>query len=290
MASSIMSDGVIDLDDRPAQAAINRTNAGLDDHEKRVKTILDRTGREWQVHGDTVVRVTDRSKSSLDGLLRSMERQSALAGKTGVDRQIAELDLLTRKWRDNDQAMQAILRTREKLAEPVGGGGFAESIKNFIQNPMEGAKAAASGLLEKLGPVGAGLGIGATALTAFGAAAWESAKSLGELGVRTEDAKLRLGMTTKEVGEFSFAAKVAGQDIGIFERMMRGLTTAVEDDSAAGQKARKWLTEFGVDLQGVKSGTVSTADVMKQIAGGMEKLSHSPDPFAERKAMRDLFK
>jgi hypothetical protein len=72
--------------------------------------------------------------------------------------------------------------------------------------------------------------------------------------------------------------------------MMRGLTMAVEDDTAKGEKARGWLKAFGVDIAAIKNGTESPAEVFKQIAEGLDRLSKSPDPFAEKKAMLDLFK
>jgi hypothetical protein len=71
---------------------------------------------------------------------------------------------------------------------------------------------------------------------AFGAAAFGAMKSLGEHGVSVKDAELRIGLTAKEVGQFGFAVRAAGQDISIFERMTRGLTEAGEDDSEKGEK------------------------------------------------------
>src|SRR6266536_1455331 len=98
MGNNMMTDGVISLDDRPAIAAINRANAGLDDHEKKSKTILDRTGKEWQVYGESVVRVTDKSRGSLEKLLSTMQRQADMAGKSGAERMIAQRDQLIAKW------------------------------------------------------------------------------------------------------------------------------------------------------------------------------------------------
>src|ERR1035438_1784772 len=115
MDSNLMTDGVISLDDRPAIAAINRTNAGLDDHEKKVKTILDRSGREWKVYGDSVVRVTDASKNSLERLIKTMEQQAAVAGKSGVEKLIAQRDILIKKWGDEERAVQAITKAYDKM-------------------------------------------------------------------------------------------------------------------------------------------------------------------------------
>ena len=129
MPGALMADGVISLDDRPAIAAVNRANTALDDHEKKTKTVLDRSGREWQVFGEGIVRVSDRGKTSLDRLLQSMEKQAALAGKTGADRMIAERDMLIRKWGEEeriqighradraDRADRAALRACEYAAE-----------------------------------------------------------------------------------------------------------------------------------------------------------------------------
>ena len=151
MPGALMADGVISLDDRPAIAAVNRANTALDDHEKKTKTVLDRSGREWQVFGEGVVRVSDRGKTSLDRLLQSMEKQAALAGKTGADRMIAERDMLIRKWGEEERAVQAITKAYDKMiAAESGGGGskwkeFGDQVKNAIQNPLQAAGSAAAG-------------------------------------------------------------------------------------------------------------------------------------------------
>ena len=106
-------------------------------------------------------------------------------------------------------------------------------------------------------------------------------------GTQVKDVELRSGLTAKEVGQFSFAARAAGQDVQIFERMMRGLTMAIEDDSAKGEQARGWLRRFNVDLADVKNGTASTSDVLQQIAEGLDNL---PTTWERNKAALDIFK
>ena len=56
-----------------------------------------------------------------------------------------------------------------------------------------------------------------------------------------KDAELRTGLTSKEVGQFGFAARTVGQDISIVERLMRGLSQAADDNSREGEKARATL-------------------------------------------------
>src|SRR5271157_4949706 len=293
MDGNMMTDGVISLDDRPAIAAIDRANKGLDDHEKKTKTVLDRAGREWQVYGEGVVRVSDRGKTSLDRLLQSMEKQAAMAGKSGTDRLIAERDQLIRKWQDEEKAVQAITKAYDKMiaAESGGGGGrwkeFADSAKNFVEQPMQAIKGAAGGLLEMLGPVWAGVSAGVAVLGSVAVAGWEAAKSLANYGLEIKNVELRTGLTTKEVGQFGFAARMAGQDASIFERMMRGLSQAADENSKDGEKVRKTLTGMGIDLRSVTGEMKPTSQVLLEIAGGLDKL---PEGMQRDAAAMDLFK
>ena len=292
MDSNMMADGVISLDDRPAIAAIDRANKGLDDHEKKTKTVLDRAGREWQVYGEGVVRVSDRGKTSLDRLLQSMEKQAAMAGKSGTDRLIAERDQLIRKWQDEEKAVQAITKAYDKMiaAQSGGGGwqGFGDSVKGFVQNPIQGAGNAVSGLLGKLGPMGTALSAGAAAMGAFALASFNAAKSLGEYGVQIRDVELRTGLTAKEVGQFSYAAKAVGQDVTIFERMMRGLSQAMDENSTEGEKARGMLQKLHVTLYDATTGGIKpTSQALQEIGAAIAAL---PTAFERDAAAMALFK
>ncbi|HZV06994.1 MAG TPA: hypothetical protein VE999_18070, partial [Gemmataceae bacterium] len=237
----------------------------------------------------------DRSYNSMERLTQSIEKQAAAYGKTGVERLVAERDRLIKKLGDEQGMVDRVRAAYERMIEAEKkkgehGGGIEElgsKFKEFIENPIAGVKEAASGLLEKLGPIGSAITAGAGAFTAFAAAGYEAAKSLGEYGVQVRDVEVRTGLSAKEVGQFGFAARAAGQDVSVFERMMRGLTQAVMDNSAEGEKARGWLTKFGVDLADVRDGSASTAEVLEKIAEGLE---HSGNEWERKKAALDLFK
>lgn len=129
--------------------------------------------------------------------------------------------------------------------------GFGEKIKQFIESPLAGAKSAVTSLLTAMGPFGGAIAAGVTVLTGIALAGFEAAKSLGEYGVRIRDVELRTGLTAKEVGQFGFAARAAGQDSTSFERRpaqleMRGLSEAADDTSKEGEKARTTLQRIGV--------------------------------------------
>ena len=194
---------------------------------------------------------------------------------------------------DETAMIDRVTKAYSKMIEAESGksgGSFqamGRNIESFVRDPLNASKEAASGLMEKIGPLGTVMGVGAAALTAFAAAGWEAAKSLAEYGRGIRNVELRTGLSAKEVGQFGFAAKSAGQDVTVFERMMRGLTQAVEDDSAAGEKARVWMKGFGLDIADIRNGTASTSEVLQRIAGGLDEL---PTAFQRNKAALDLFK
>ena len=134
--------------------------------------------------------------------------------------------------------------------------GFGEKIKQFIESPLAGAKSAVTSLLTAMGPFGGAIAAGVTVLTGIALAGFEAAKSLGEYGVRIRDVELRTGLTAKEVGQFGFAARAAGQDTTIFERMMRGLSEAADDTSKEGEKARTTLQRIGVTMVDAHTGAL----------------------------------
>jgi len=254
---------------------VNKANAGLDSFEKKAESS----------HGK-VIRITDQTRSSIQRLIASLEKQAETYGKSGVDRLIAQRDSLLQRYAKEPAAIDAITRSYERMIETQkrvdveavlekqarSVQTFGERVAQSIESPVQGAGSAVGSLLTKIGPLGVGLAAGATAIAGFAVATWDAVKSLGEYGVRVKDAELRTGLTAKEVGQFGFAARAVGEDVSIFERLMRGLTGAVEDNGKEGEKARQWLTRFGVDIRAVRTGTEPTSQVLLQVAKGLEGL------------------
>ena len=105
--------------------------------------------------------------------------------------------------------------------------------------------------------------------------------------MQVKDVELRTGLGAQEVGQFGFAARAAGQDVSIFERAMKGLTVAVEEDSKQAEKARATLKSMGVDVASLRNGTASTEEVLLQISRGLEAM---PTVWERNEAALTLFK
>jgi hypothetical protein len=101
-----------------------------------------------------------------------------------------------------------------------------------------------------------------------------------------KDAELRTGLTAKEVGQFGFAARAVGQDVSIFERMMRGFDAPSRTPAKRARRRAPGL-RFGVDIQGVRTGMVPPRRCSCRWLKGLEGCR--PDLTATRVAM-DLFK
>ena len=180
-----------------------------------------------------MIRISDQTRTSVQRLVASLEKQAETYGKSGVDKLISQRDQLLQRYSREPQAIDAITKSYEKMVaeqkkidSEAKFEGFGEKIKQFIESPLAGAKSAVTSLLTAMGPFGGAIAAGVTVLTGIALAGFEAAKSLGEYGVRIRDVELRTGLTAKEVGQFGFAARAAGQDTTIFERMMRGLSEA----------------------------------------------------------------
>jgi hypothetical protein len=269
---------------------VNKANAGLDSFEKKAES-----------SNLKVIRITDQTRTSIQRLITSLEKQAEMYGKSGVDRLIAQRDSLLQRYAKEPPAIDAITKSYQKMIDTQKKAdteamlekqsrsieAFGQRVTQSIANPIQGASGAVSSLLTSIGPMGAGIVAGAAALAAIAAAGWEAAKSLGQYGVMVKDVELRTGLTAREVGQFGFAAKAAGQDVSIFERMMRGLAQAADDTSKEGEKARAAMQRMGITLYDTGGAMKPTSQILEDISTG---LAGMPNALERDAAAMALFK
>lgn len=148
---------------------------------------------------------------------------------------------------------------------------FAAGVKGFIENPLQSAGSAVESFLKTLGPMGS-IAVGAAAgITAIGKAGMDAMESLGSLGTEIHNVAIRTGLTTKEVGQFSFAAKVAGTDISTFEMAMRRLSEGLSDSGAESNKARQELERLGITTREPKEVFVQFAEALSHMSNAADR-------------------
>jgi len=274
-----------------------KSNAALENFERKATS-----------SGEKLVRINDQTRTSVQRLIASLEKQTETYGKSGVEKLIAQRDQLLQRYQREPAAIDAITRSYQKMIdiEVKAAQAAAEAERKraeaqaaqqrsaagqgamgILTDPLGALRGGAVEGLTSLGTMGgvfAGVAAGLAAVTAAG---FEAAKSLGEYGMQIRNVELRTGLTSKEVGQFSYAARMAGQDVSIFERMMRGLAQAEDEQSKEGEKARATLARMGVDLRAITGDAKPTSQVMLEIAAALEKL---PEGAQRDAAAMDLFK
>jgi len=144
---------------------VDKANAGLDSFEKEAESS----------HGK-VIRISDQTRTSVQRLIASLEKQAETYGKSGVERLITQRDQLLQRYNREPQAIDAVTRSYEKMiameekaarealavkaakeaeealrkqAESITS--FGERVSQFMENPLQGAKGALSSVLTALG-------------------------------------------------------------------------------------------------------------------------------------------
>src|SRR5580693_10052915 len=83
---------------------VDKANAGFDRFEKQAESS----------HGK-VIRISDQTRTSVQRLITSLEKQAETYGKSGVDRLITQRDQLLQRYNREPQAIDAITKSYEKM-------------------------------------------------------------------------------------------------------------------------------------------------------------------------------
>jgi hypothetical protein len=102
---------------------VDQANTSLDGFEKKTTAApgrlvtLGKPSQElhYLAGHDTVVRITDQTRTSVQRLVASLEKQDETFGKTGVGRLVSQRDQLLQRYAKEPQAIDAITRSYEKM-------------------------------------------------------------------------------------------------------------------------------------------------------------------------------
>ncbi len=193
----------------------------------------------------------------------------------------ADIDKLSGSFDKLAASIDGSKKKADEVAQHPGFDHLAEKIKSGIEDPLGAAAGAMDNVLKSIGPMGAAVAAGVGIFAAAGVAAFEAAHSLGEYGTQIANVAARTGLTTKEVGQFSFAAKLAGQDVGVFESAMRKLSQGLDDTSVEGKKARAGLADIGVSAYESTGKMRPMSEIFLQISEGLNRIEEPAKRNAE---------
>lgn len=81
----------------------------------QVERVVKKANRDIESYGETVIRVSDRSKNAIDRLVSSMTKQADVYGKTGAERLIAQRDQLVQRYANEQRAVDSITASYNKM-------------------------------------------------------------------------------------------------------------------------------------------------------------------------------
>lgn len=261
----------LEVDPRSVLAAIKQANQAIDGWEKGTVKAGDSMQKSLERMADMLLKVNDKSRTSMERLTQSIEKQAAAYGKTGIDRMIAERDRIIKKLGDEWGMIDRVTASYEKMIKaaresdnaPVGGEGGGGGKFSFryaffgAKDLMEGrykfALAEAANEAVRLGGTALLIGGVAAGVGAIGYAAYESKEKLKELREQPEkiaDAFHELGAAVQSnIDQLRSENDHLGNTIAKLENKPQNLLAEALDDARI--SADKLSESLGKDLEGV---------------------------------------
>ena len=114
---------VLEVDPRSVLAAIKQANTAVEGWEKGTVGAGERIQRSVERMSEMLIKVNDRSRSSMERLTQSIEKQAAAYGKTEVERLIADRDRYIKKLGDEQGMIDRVTAAYNKMIEAAGKSG-----------------------------------------------------------------------------------------------------------------------------------------------------------------------
>lgn len=117
---------VLEVDPRSVLAAIKQANTAVEGWEKGTVGAGERMQRSVECMSEMLIKVNDRSRSSMERLTQSIEKQAAAYGKTEVERLIADRDRYIKKLGDEQGMIDRVTAAYNKMIEAAGKSSGSE--------------------------------------------------------------------------------------------------------------------------------------------------------------------
>ena len=275
----------IEFDPRSILAGVALANKQIEGLEGATEKTASGMKRDWESVASLLTRVADRSKNASDSYIRSLERQAAAVGKSGMDKLNSQMEQAIKNYGYSEAAINKItaaydkLRTAQSKHEESGGGfGAGTRAGMGARDLFEGRNAYAAvefgkGLSELQGAP-AILGAVSAGFLAAAAAGFELVKSTAEEARELNNLAIRTGLSVEQAENLSIQAKIAGVDISSLERSAIQLSKGLEDASGAGKKQIEVLRDMGISTLQASGQQKEMGQVLLEV---LQHLSQIPD-------------
>src|SRR5690242_7626278 len=106
-----------ELDPRNVVSALDQMNRAMGSFEKGASGAGQRLSDSWARVSDQMIKFVDKQYAANERMVRSIEKQAATYGRTGIERLTALRDLEIRKLGDQEGAIKRVTAAFDKMIE-----------------------------------------------------------------------------------------------------------------------------------------------------------------------------
>lgn len=165
-------------------------------------------------------------------------------------------------------------------------GKLGRGVKDAFEGRSAYAAVESGYFLQSLTGSALAAGAASAGFLAIAGSSLAATRSLATLAEQTQAVSLKTGLTTREVGQFGFAAKATGSDIGAFETAMRKLSAGLVEGGTDGKKAADALSDLGIKSRSTTGEIRPMGEIFEQIGS---RLAGIESPAKRAKLAVDLF-
>jgi len=248
---------------------IDRMNASL----RQAVTTAQAVGPEFAKINSAGLSLISRFQDVLNPTLKFKEQLELLgaAGFKQIDiwKQMGDQLLKAAEAaRANGQPVDALVQKLIDANKATQGAGFSfenlgKSIQEFARNPMQAAKSAVTGMLEKLGPLGVAFGAVATAAVAAGVGLFKFVSAAADNLERLENLSAITGLAVADLQameQITKEAGLAGMDLGsIIGKLNQDMFDFKSNEMTEAMEL------FGISIEDVKNKNMDAIDVLDEM-------------------------
>jgi cell division protein FtsB len=120
-----------DIDPRSVLGAIKQMNSAMEGYEKGSTSANANLQKAIERTSDLLLKVNDRSRTSMERLTQSIEKQAAAYGKTNAERMVAERDRIIKKLGDEKGMIDRVNESYAKMLAADAAGQGAAGIESM---------------------------------------------------------------------------------------------------------------------------------------------------------------
>ena len=220
-----------DVDPRSVLGAIKQMNAAMESMEKGSTSANASMQKAIERTSDILLKVNDRSRSSLERLTASIEKQAAAYGRTNAERMVAERDRIIKKLGDEQGMIERVNAAYGKMLAADATGRASAGFEQVGASAHE-AKASLALMSEEVGVhiprhlrtfitmlPGVGEALEASfkvvAVIALAAVIYEVIKKVIELRKTLEEMDLAAERSAAEFARFNDSQKLANDELKV---------------------------------------------------------------------------